>query len=159
VIFLTVGNRYRFDRLVRAVDELVGRGVLAEPVVAQTGEGTYRPQHCEHAPFFDGPTYDRYVREASALVGHAGSGTIASALALGKPLLVMPRRKQFGEHVNDHQVATARRFAALGSVLVAENERELEARLPMLSGFVPHRRIPNVDGLVGRIAQFLETGA
>ena len=38
MIFLTVGSRYGFDRLVRAVDGLVERGVITDEVVAQIGD-------------------------------------------------------------------------------------------------------------------------
>lgn len=155
MIFVVVGNRYGFDRLLRGVDELVGEGVIAPTVIAQTGESEYRPRHCEFARYFEGATFDRHVRDADALIGHAGSGTIASALAQTKPLLVMPRRAAFGEHVNDHQVATARRFGELGSVLVAEEVTDLRGQVALLQEFVPFRREPNVDGLVARIGAFL----
>lgn len=155
MIFLTVGNRYGFDRLVRGVDDLVGRGVITDRVVAQIGEGNFEPSHYEFARYFDGDAYDAHVRDADALIGHAGSGTIATAVALGKPLLVMPRVGAHGEHVNDHQVATARKFASLGCVLAAETSAELETKIGELHRFVPQRRIPNVDGLVDRIAEFL----
>ncbi len=155
MIFLTVGNRYGFDRLVRGVDELVANGVITDEVVAQIGEGTYEPSHCEFVRYFDGDAYDAHVARADALIGHAGSGTIATALQLTKPLLVMPRVARFREHVNDHQVATARRFAELGCVLAAASVEELPAGINALRGFVPHRRIPNVAGLVGRISEFL----
>lgn len=49
MIFLTVGNRYGFDRLVSAVDALVARGVITDDVVAQIGEDTYEPSQCEFA--------------------------------------------------------------------------------------------------------------
>lgn len=155
MIFLTVGNRYPFDRLVRAVDALIADGVVAAPVIAQIGEGSYEPAHMEWARYFDGDTYDGHVRSARALVGHAGSGTIATALALMKPLLVMPRLVQHKEHVNDHQVDTARTFASLGSVLAAYSDDDLRTLLPSLEQFVPHRREPDVRGLVDRVAAFL----
>ncbi len=59
------------------------------------------------------------MQAATAIVAHAGMGTILTALEMGKPLLVMPRRAALGEHRNDHQLATASRFAELGRVKVA----------------------------------------
>jgi hypothetical protein len=56
-------------------------------------------------------------------------GTILSALELGTPTLVMPRRAALGEHRNDHQMATARWFADLGGVTVAFDEAQLLERL------------------------------
>jgi UDP-N-acetylglucosamine transferase subunit ALG13 len=69
----------------------------------------------------------------------------------------MPRRKRFKEHVNDHQVATARTFARLGQVLCADDETELAPRVAELGQFVPRRRIADVDGLAERIGDFLRS--
>ena len=157
MIFLTVGSRYGFDRLVRAVDGLVERGVIADEVVAQIGVGAYEPTRMRFERFIEGPEYDRLVQDADALIGHAGSGTIQLATQHGKALLVMPRRKRFKEHVNDHQVATARTFARLGQVLCADDETELAARVAELGQFVPRRRIADVDGLAERIGDFLRS--
>ena len=69
---------------------------------------------------------------ADAIVAHAGMGTILTALELGKPLLVLPRRASLGEHRNEHQLATARRFADTGRLAVAFDESELAQRLDEL---------------------------
>ena len=71
-------------------------------------------------------------------------------------MLVLPRRKAYGEHVNDHQVGTARKYASLGHVLVAETEHEIGARLAELHDFRPVPRQVNAAGLAQRIASFLD---
>jgi UDP-N-acetylglucosamine transferase subunit ALG13 len=84
-------------------------------------------------------------------------GTIIKCMELRKPLLVVPRRKQFGEHVNDHQVATARTFESLGDILVAYETETLSQRLRELGSFRPPslREGPNI--VVHCIRSFLET--
>jgi len=66
---------------------------------------------------------------------------ILGALEMGRPLLVMPRRAALGEHRNDHQLATARRFAELGSVSAAFDEAELHAKLDTLDRLAARNRI------------------
>jgi len=156
VIFLTVGTQFPFDRLVRAVDDALGREVIAEEVFAQTGEGAYRPRNMRFAPTLPRDVFAEYVRAASAMVGHAGMGTILTALEAGKPLLVMPRLRRYGEIVNDHQVATAKRFAALGHVLLAADEYEIPKGLAALGGFRPTPRKPNNGPLLERLRTFVE---
>jgi UDP-N-acetylglucosamine transferase subunit ALG13 len=148
---------FPFDRLIRSVDEMVGAGLIRDPIVAQIGDGKYEPRHMPFDRFLGKPEYDRRVNEASMLVAHAGAGTIAMALALHKPLLVLPRRKRFGEHVNDHQVATARRFEQLGHVLVAYEAPEISAKIEALRAFSPRRRNADPQALARRIGQFLES--
>jgi len=157
VIFLTVGGRYGFDRLVQAVDEMVGNGEIVEPVTAQIGLGAFEPRHMEFERFIAGPRYDDRVREAHMLIGHAGSGTISLAVAHEKPLLVMPRRRRYNEHVNDHQVATARTFERLQQLLAADNEDQLSTKFAALHTFVPQRRVARVDDLVNRVGDFLRS--
>jgi UDP-N-acetylglucosamine transferase subunit ALG13 len=157
VIFLTVGSRYGFDRLIQGVDDMVGNGEISEPVIAQIGMGAFEPRHMEFERFMPGPRYDNHVRNAHMLIGHAGSGTISLAMANEKPLLVMPRRKRFHEHVNDHQVATARTFERLQQLLAADNEDQLSSKFAVLHTFVPQRRIAHTDELAGRVGDFLRS--
>jgi beta-1,4-N-acetylglucosaminyltransferase len=157
VIFLTVGGRYGFDRLVRAVDDMVDRGEIQEEITAQIGYGTYTPRLMHYDRFIDGSHYDARIRDAHMLIGHAGSGTISFAVANCKPLLVMPRRKRYHEHVNDHQVATARKFEELHHVLAVDEAEDLPRRFTELASFVPAPRVARTDELAGRIGEFLRS--
>lgn len=156
MIFLTVGTVMPFDRLVQAVDDAVAAGVIVTPVFAQIGETSLRPKNMEYAAVLDKHDFDRKVGEAEYLISHAGMGSITTALERNKRLLVMPRRKQFHEHVNDHQVATARKFSALGHVLVAYDAGEMPRRLQEIVSFTPAPRVSQADRVAGRIMQFLE---
>jgi UDP-N-acetylglucosamine transferase subunit ALG13 len=94
MIFLTVGTQFPFDRLVRAVDNFFDAYELGDEVFAQIGDTTYKPRHFEAVATLDKEMFDRRFHEASAIIGHAGMGTIMLALDSGKPLLAMPRRKR-----------------------------------------------------------------
>ena len=97
------------------------------------------------------------MRDADAIVAHAGMGTILSALELGKPLLVMPRVAALGEHRNDHQLATAKRFAETGHVAVAEDAEALIVKLDELDALTAHDRISRYasDDLLGALGAFI----
>jgi UDP-N-acetylglucosamine transferase subunit ALG13 len=56
-------------------------------------------------------------------------GTILSALQKDKPIIVFPRIAALGEHRNEHQLATARKFKEMRTVNVAMNEEELTSML------------------------------
>jgi UDP-N-acetylglucosamine transferase subunit ALG13 len=111
MIFVTVGVQLPFDRLVRAVDAWAGERMRSD-VFAQIGPSQYRPQHIEFRAFVEPPEFRRLVECADAVVAHAGMGSIITALELAKPLIVMPRRAELGEHRNDHQLSTARHMLA-----------------------------------------------
>lgn len=121
-----------FDRLVRAVDEwAAARG--RDDVFAQIGPGAWRPQHIEWVEFLAPGEFRRRCELADAIVAHAGMGSIITALELAKPILVMPRRGDLRETRNDHQIATATRFAEQGKLSAAMDAEQLAALLDQVS--------------------------
>lgn len=156
MIFLTVGSQFPFDRLVGAVDDLVEKGLITEKLFAQIGKSTYKPRNFEYSQYLEKGAFDEYVRKASALIGHAGMGTITVAMNHQKPLLAMPRLKRFREVVNDHQVEIARRFAELGHILAAYDTVELSSAIVKLKNFVPTERKAEPEKVADRIVRFLD---
>ena len=132
MIFVTVGTeRFPFDRLVKGMDEAAER-LKGEPVFMQLGEGGYLPKRCGWTHFLSYVEFVEKIREARIIVSHAGAGSILTCKKLGKVPIVMPRLKEKGEHIDDHQVELARRMADLGHVLLA---REAEEILPLIQKF------------------------
>ena len=127
MIFVTVGEQLPFDRLIRAIDQWAEQ--QHHKIFAQIGNSSYKPIHFEYKKFLDTQEFRQRLQEARVVVAHAGMGTIISALELGTPIIVMPRRAALGEHRNDHQLATAKRFQALQYVTVANDEKELWRQL------------------------------
>jgi UDP-N-acetylglucosamine transferase subunit ALG13 len=136
VIFVTVGTHtLGFERLVAAMDA-VAEGA-AEEVVIQLGATQYRPRCARWFTFAGGGEIERLTGAARVVVSHAGAGAILLALRLGKPLVVMPRRKHYHEHGDDHQVELARALAQSGALLVAYETDQLAARLKEAETFQP----------------------
>lgn len=156
MIFVTVGSLYPFDRLIEACDSLAASQPEVE-WVAQIHEGTYEPRHMRFERYMDKAAFDAAMAGAEVIVAHAGMGTINGALALGKPLLVVPRLKELGEHVNDHQVAGAELFRAGGHVLVAPTPDDIGAMLDEARTFVPVPRLVQADRLARDIGDYLAT--
>jgi exopolysaccharide biosynthesis glucuronosyltransferase PssE len=159
MIFVTVGTQGHFDRLVRTVDEWAN--VRGKPdIFAQIGPSDYRYQHIHAERFIDASEFRKRVESASLVIAHAGMGSIITALELGKRILVMPRRASLGEHRNDHQVATAKRFAEQGRIEVAFNEQELASKLDRLDVSGDNERLDAQASahLIGAIRTFIETG-
>jgi beta-1,4-N-acetylglucosaminyltransferase len=155
VIFLTVGSALPFDRLVRMIDDIAPRLNLDEPLFAQIGRGRYHPRHFEYVDFLAKTDFNRTFEIASAVISHAGIGTIGKAMQSHKPILVLPRREAFGELVDDHQLLTAKKFEALGHILAFSCPEEFTAKLAALPSFTPKPRNANVQGISVAIEAFL----
>mgnify|MGYP006281604877 CR=1 FL=1 len=159
MIFVTIGSHTPFDRLVRTVDAWAA-GQSDRDIFAQIGDGAYLPQHMRYERHLDPDTFEHAVQRAKVIVGHAGTGTIISALQFGKPILVMPRCAALRETRNDHQVATAARFAERGYVVVARDEHELSVALDDLEALPERARIGRQASpeLIQCIRTFIEDG-
>lgn len=157
MIFVTIGTQLPFPRLIEAVAALVPE--LDEEVVAQIGPdtGTYAgiTSHKTLSP----PEYSALFKRARIVVAHAGIGTILTAKARRKPLLLVPRRHAMGEHRNDHQMATARQVESLQGVHIAWDETELARLLkdPQLAPAQPGPG-PKADALIERLRQEITKG-
>ncbi|GGE24890.1 glycosyltransferase [Streptococcus himalayensis] len=105
MIFVTVGTHEQpFNRLIEEVDRLKAEGLIEEEVFIQTGYSTYEPQYCNWKKLLSYDEMNRYIKEASIVITHGGPATFMGVVAEGKVPIVVPRLKQYGEHVNDHQL-------------------------------------------------------
>lgn len=127
MIIVTVGMQLGFDRLIAAMDAIAPG--LGMPVIAQTGKGRYAPRNMEAREKIAPADFERLVSEARLIISHAWIGTVLTAARCRKPVLLMPRRADIGEHRNDHQLATVRKLAGRPGIVVAIDESELPARI------------------------------
>lgn len=112
MIFVTVGtHEQQFDRLVKAVDDLKLDKVINEPVYVQTGYSTFEPTHCDHFRFVSYTQMKEYMKAADVVITHGGPSSFIEAMAAGKVPVVVPRRGDLEEHVNNHQVDFVRTVA------------------------------------------------
>ncbi|MDD6082290.1 MAG: glycosyltransferase [Oscillospiraceae bacterium] len=128
MIFVTVGTHEQpFDRLVKEIDELKGKGIIQEEVIVQTGYCTYEPKNCTWSKLIPYDDMIKNVNEARIVITHGGPASFIMPLQVGKIPIVVPRQVEFNEHVNNHQVefskAVAERF---GNIIVVETVSELE---------------------------------
>lgn len=129
MIFVTVGEQLPFDRLIKLIDQW--NTSSRQDVFAQIGRSKLKPSHIAYQDFLSPEDFADKFQTAELIIAHAGMGTIITALEMGKPLLVMPRQASKGEHRNDHQFATAKRFTNRG-ISVALDDAELIHHLTCL---------------------------
>lgn len=123
MILVTVGTQLGFDRLLKALDEWLSAN--PNEVVAQIGSGEYHPVNMVYHEFLDVESLNELFDNASLIISHAGMGSIITALERGKPIIIVPRRADLGEHRNDHQLATAEKFNSHPLVMPVFSELDL----------------------------------
>lgn len=155
MIFLTVGSALPFDRIVKLIDQAIQQNIIADEVFAQIGAGQYVPQSMESRDFLNKDDFQDMMGKSTAVISHAGIGTIGECLKLKKPMLVMPRRKMHGELVDDHQLNTARVFAQANHLMCFETLEELGGCIKLLPNFSPETRNPNRKGISREVSAYI----
>ncbi len=122
MIFVTVGTeKFPFDRLLKTLDEGKGLGLIEQEIFAQTGSGLYEPKYFQYQSMISFKKMICMINQAKIVVSHAGVGSTILCLSLGKIPIIISRRSELGEHVDNHQVEFAERMDDIGNVIVANN--------------------------------------
>ncbi|MEM1048239.1 MAG: glycosyltransferase [Pseudomonadota bacterium] len=155
MIFVTVGNRNPFDRLLKAVDEIAAD--LPEPVFAQIGPSGYTPANVQWVRGLTQNQYDRQVRDASLVVAHGAVGAVLCAQKYRKPIVLVPRRPEFGEHATDAQLAACEQMADRSGITVVSDLSELPMRMrdPQCSWMAQFQASGHRDGFADRLREFM----
>ena len=158
-VLVTVGtDHHPFDRIVRWVDSWA----IAHPeraCLVQRGSSVM-PKACASEEFLAYPDLVHAMSTSTAIVSHGGPATIMDARAAGIMPVVVPRRSDLGEHVDDHQIRFSRWMAGRQQVLLAETETEFHQRLDAVFDDPTSVRIspddPGVEASIQRFAALVD---
>lgn len=119
MIFVTVGTHEQpFDRLIEYMDNLRRNEKIEDEVVIQTGFSMYEPEFCTWSKMLPYNEMKKNMARARIIITHGGPASFIMPLQLGKTPIVVPRRKEFDEHVNNHQVDFVQAVAArMGTII------------------------------------------
>ena len=134
MIFVTIGTQQQsFERLFRYLNQLD----FDEELIIQKGKNTFAFR--DDYQVYDYLSYEemeKYFKKARVIITHGGGGTIFKALKMGKRVIVVPRLREYGEHINDHQLEIAQYLENNNLCLVARNFEEFKNSLENIDSVV-----------------------
>ncbi len=136
MIYITLGTQpCDFSRCMRMVEELVSELKMDEPIVAQTGYTSYKPEGFICFDFISEQQYQKYISSARVIISHAGTGALFSSIKKGKKVIAVARLKEYGEMVDDHQIEIVRKLSNEGYIIdgthsIREAWKKIEAFTP-----------------------------
>lgn len=133
MIFVTIGSMFPFDRLIRVMDDWAAATGRTD-VFAQIGDGKYEPRNMRFARKLSQSDFGATVEKADVVVAHAGMGTVITAGRAGRPLVLLPRIQERGEHTTDHQIATANWLRGKPGIFVADADADLPGAIDAALG-------------------------
>ena len=152
MIFVTIGLMYGFDRLIKEMDEIAQR--IDEKVIMQIGESSYIPKNAEYLKFASKEVMDSLYERSRVVVCHAGTGSILSAMEHCKPIIVVPRRVKYGEHIDDHQLDIAGELEKEDLITVVHDVSEIEKLLQNISTTYD-KKIGSTKILVKKLKEYI----
>lgn len=136
-VFASVGNGSqpfrRFADILRQALELSGN----PPCLFQCGHTEVPPiPNCRIVPFFTREEFSMHLDAASHVFLHGGAGSLFMTLRAGKRPAVMPRRCEYNEIIDNHQLQLVEIFGEQELLFPIEDQADLAAYLQL------HRPIP-----------------
>ena len=134
MIFVTVGTHYQgFDRLIEKMDQIAAK--IDEKVIMQIGYTNYKPKNAKWFKFLEYDEINNLYKEAELIVSHAGAGTLLDSLNSKKPIIIVPRLKKFGEHIDNQQIELAEALDNTNKVVAVYDIEDLEDNLLKIENY------------------------
>jgi UDP-N-acetylglucosamine transferase subunit ALG13 len=126
LLLVTVGSDHHpFERLVRWVDNWLADGG-AEQVNCVMQYGTAAaPRNAVGEQFMGHDVLQRLMASAAIIIMQGGPMGLLEARMQGSVPISVPRRRDLGEVVDDHQAAFCRQMQATGDTVLVEDETAL----------------------------------
>ncbi len=158
MIFVAVGTqKFQFNRLLITMDKLIAKGYIKDEVFAQIGFSDYIPQNYPYKTMMEKSEFDAMIDKCDLLITHSGVGTIISGLSRSKAVIVVPRKRKYKEHIDDHQVQIAEAFAAQNLILKCEKTKNILACIKEAQHHSFDRYVSKNDVVINEIESFLNT--
>jgi UDP-N-acetylglucosamine transferase subunit ALG13 len=115
-ILVTFGTQagFAFERGVRGVQQAISALSPAPDVTWQLGSAASHHPELRAHDLLSVDVLTGLMQHADVIIAHGGVGSALMALAEGRAPILLPRRRSYGEHTDDHQVAFAREMASTG---------------------------------------------
>ena len=126
-LFVPLGTqKFPFNRLIAALNRLVEKGLYKpEEIVMQSSVYEVEPKFT-HYELIPAAQFDELIDKAQLVITHSGVNSIISCMKRKKPLIIVPRMKKYGEHVDNHQEEIAELMSRKFGVVVVEDLSKLE---------------------------------
>lgn len=126
-LFVPLGTqKFPFTRLVEILNKLVNEGIYSsEEIVMQASVYEVEPLF-RHYNLIPNEEFNAYINNAEVVITHSGVNSIISCMNLRKNLIIVPRMKCYGEHVDDHQLEIAELMESKFDVIVVRDMSDLQ---------------------------------
>lgn len=156
MIFITVGTQpQKFSRLFNEVVRLKNENILTDKIIAQVGPNKIDCDGIVCFDFLPSSKMIKLMKDASLIISHGGTGSIITALKLGKKVIGVPRLAKFDEHINDHQIDLIEQLSKDNYILPLYDISNLYTVIQNSKSFVPTKFVSGTENMITEIRNFI----
>lgn len=156
MIFITLGSqKFQFNRLLKAVDELIEKKIITDEVFAQIGYSDYEPKNYKFKQFLDRDEFADITQKSDIVITHGGTGAIIGAVKQGKKVIAVPRLAKYGEHVDDHQLQLVGQFTEMNLICQCNDCNKLGYALEDVKKTTFEIYESNTETIINSIEKFI----
>mgnify|MGYP004510948809 CR=1 FL=1 len=144
-----------FERLLKEIEHLIETGIIQEEVIVQAGNTKFESKKMKIIDFVSQKELEEYINKSSYVITHGGVGSITEALKQNKRIIAVPRKEEYKEHVNNHQIQIVENFNEQGFIIGIQDVKELENAIKMIPNFKPNKYKSNTQNILKIIEEFI----
>ena len=157
MILVTLGTQDKpFERLIRAVEKQIEIGNIKDEVIVQSGCTKYKSNKMKIIRYISIKDFNNLLKEADFVISHAGVGSIIQGLQNNKKMIVAARKKEYGEHVNNHQEQILENFGDEGYITPVYDLDKLDEALEKVKNFTPKKFEGNNEKFINNMILEIE---
>jgi UDP-N-acetylglucosamine transferase subunit ALG13 len=123
LIYVTVGVSRGFQRLVKNADKIAESH--PNEFLLQIGDTEYVPQYSDYFEVTTPKKHEQHCQNATVVVGHAGTGTLLTAMENNVRLVLFPRNPELDEVIDGHQLHHVKGWSNRLNLTVVKTAEEL----------------------------------
>lgn len=148
MILVTLGTqKQQFTRLLQYIEE----ADIDDEIIVQAGHTKFDSKKMK---FFDFINYDemqKYINEADLIITHGGTGSITMPLKMGKCVIACSRKKEYLEHIDNHQEDIVNIFSDEGYILKLDDNISLSDLIEKSKSFKIKKFKSNTEKFIKKL--------
>lgn len=137
ILVLLGTQNNNFKRLLLEISNCINNGIIKDSVIVQAGYTAFKSSNMKIFDFISKDKMDSLISSADLIITHGGVGSILQGIKSGKKIIAVPRLKEYGEHVNNHQVQIIENFNNNGYIKGIFEIEDLGNAIKNIDNFSP----------------------
>jgi UDP-N-acetylglucosamine transferase subunit ALG13 len=139
----------------KELDILVEQKKILDDIFAQTGYSDYSPKNYKYKKFLNRDEFKEIMGKSDKVITHGGTGAIVGAVKQGKKVIAVPRLKEYGEHVDDHQLQIVNQFKEMGFIDYVKDITEIGTTIRNVENIIFKEYTSNTKKITEEIIKFI----